>query len=81
MTFDPTANPGQFHGSAGGLGLTPPVIGMARTGTGNGYWIATAGGNIYTYGDAPFFGNAPAPRLPIAGIAATPSGGGYWMVA
>ena len=47
------------------------------------YWLANAGGGVFTFGGAPFYGSAGALRLnmPIVGMAATPDGGGYWLVA
>jgi hypothetical protein len=59
-------------------------VGMARTPDGRGYWLAQAGGGVYSFGDAPFHGSLPGigtvPASPIVGIAATPDGGGYWLV-
>jgi hypothetical protein len=48
---------------------------------GNGYWLATADGGVFAYGDARFYGSAYRSRLhaPITSIAATPSGNGYWL--
>ncbi len=60
-----------------------PIIGMAATHDGGGYWLVGSDGGIFSYGDARFFGSTGALRLnaPIVGLAATPSGGGYWLVA
>ena len=48
-----------------------------------GYWLVSAGGGVFPYGRARFFGSTGALPLnrPIVGLAATPSGAGYWMVA
>ena len=56
---------------------------MATTGTGRGYWIAAADGEVFAYGDAHSFRSGPLPglRLPIMGIASTPTGRGYWVAA
>jgi hypothetical protein len=58
-------------------------VGMAPTPDGTGYWLAQAGGGVYSYGDATFRGSLPGdgivPASPIVGIAATPDGGGYWL--
>ena len=71
-----------FWGSAGGLRLQAPVVGMAAAPGGGGYWLAAADGGVFAYGDAGFFGSAGGTRLnaPVSGIAATPDDGGYWLV-
>ena len=46
-----------FHGSTGALHLAKPVVGMAATPDGGGYWLAAADGGIFTFGDAPFLGS------------------------
>jgi hypothetical protein len=72
-----------FFGPSGGLQLNAPVVGMASTSDGQGYWMVASDGGIFNYGDAAFFGSAGAIPLnkPIVGMAATPDGGGYWLVA
>ncbi|HET9444185.1 MAG TPA: hypothetical protein VFO65_12725 [Acidimicrobiales bacterium] len=68
-------------GSTGGLNAV--VVGMAATPSGRGYWVATADGGVFTFGDAPFLGSAGDLRLnrPVVGIAARADGRGYWLVA
>ncbi|MGH9090029.1 MAG: hypothetical protein ACRDZR_01405 [Acidimicrobiales bacterium] len=60
-----------------------PAVGMAATADGNGYWIATADGGVYSYGDAAFYGSMAGQALnaPITHIVSTPDGKGYWLVA
>jgi hypothetical protein len=60
-----------------------PIVGMAATPTGNGYWLVASDGGIFSYGDAAFRGSAGGIQLnrPIVGMAATPTGNGYWLVA
>ena len=72
-----------FFGSAGGMPINQPVVGMADTPSTNGYWLVASDGGIFSYGDAQFFGSTGALRLnkPIVGMAATPDGLGYWLVA
>jgi len=59
-------------------------VGLAPTTDNRGYWLAQAGGGVFSYGDAPFFGSLPGegivPAAPIVGIAATADGKGYWLV-
>ncbi|HLI57873.1 MAG TPA: choice-of-anchor D domain-containing protein, partial [Actinomycetota bacterium] len=72
-----------FFGSAGGIHLNKPVVGMAATADSQGYWEVATDGGIFSYGDAGFFGSAGSIHLnqPIVGMAATPDGRGYWLVA
>jgi len=48
-----------------------------------GYWEVTSAGDIYSFGDAPFYGSAGNLSLaqPIVSMAVVPGGGGYWLVA
>ncbi len=62
--------------------LAAPVVGMAGTPDGHGYWLVAADGGIFAFGDAPFLGSeggAP-PGAPVVGMAATRDGTGYWLV-
>jgi hypothetical protein len=72
-----------FLGSMGGQHLNKPVVGMASTPDGQGYWLVASDGGVFTYGDAGFYGSAGniALNKPIVGIAVTPDGKGYWLVA
>ena len=90
-----------FYGSTYTLGLTgltgshplgSPVVGIAPTPDGKGYWLVTKAGFVYGFGDAKFYGDTFSYGLtgitgshplnaPIVGIAAAPSGTGYWLVA
>jgi hypothetical protein len=44
----------RFYGSTGGIVLSRPVVGMATTSDGGGYWLVAAGGGTFAYGDARF---------------------------
>jgi hypothetical protein len=74
---------GGFYGSTGAIRLAQPIVGMAATPSGRGYWLVASDGGIFSFGDAGFHGSTGAIRLaqPIVGMAATPSGSGYWLVA
>ncbi len=65
------------------VSLAGPVVGMAATPNGDGYWLADASGAVTVHGAADFFGSMAGQPLnaPIAHIVATPDGGGYWLVA
>ena len=71
--------------SYGSLTSVPalPVVGMAPTPTGKGYWHVASDGGIFAFGDAAFLGSTGGTRLnmPIVGMASTPTGKGYWLVA
>src|SRR6185437_3266362 len=63
--------------------INQPMVGMASTPDGNGYWLVAADGGVFTFGDAGFFGSAGniALNQPIVGMASPPDGNGYWLVA
>ncbi len=63
--------------------VNEPIVGIAATPDGKGYWLAASDGGVFTFGDAGFFGSAGNIALyrPIVGMAPTPNGGGYWLVA
>ena len=71
-----------FHGSTPGKHLNAPIVGMAPTPNGKGYWLVANDGGVFGF-NAPFFGSLGAMHLnsPIVGMAATPTGKGYWLVA
>jgi hypothetical protein len=72
-----------FKGSTGALKLNKPMVGMAPTPTGQGYWLVASDGGIFSFGDASFRGSTGAMALnkPIVGMASTSTGRGYWLVA
>jgi CHAP domain len=71
------------YGAPTQTGVTSPVVGMAATRTGAGYWLVEANGTVLTYGDAQNYGSAAGYRLnaPIVGMTVTPTGKGYWLFA
>ncbi|ACU54889.1 Ig family protein [Acidimicrobium ferrooxidans DSM 10331] len=90
-----------FYGNTYTLGLTglsgsrplaAPIVAMAPTPDGNGYWLVAADGGVFSFGDAGFYGNTYTLGLtglggsrplaaPIVAMAPTPDGKGYWLVA
>jgi hypothetical protein len=72
-----------FYGSASGLSPGSPIVGMASTPDGQGYWVVASDGGVFAFGDAGFHGSASglSPGSPIVGVASTPDGGGYWEAA
>ncbi len=63
--------------------LNAPIVGMAATPDGGGYWMVGSDGGVYASGDAGFYGSTGSLHLnkPVVGMAATPDGKGYWFVA
>jgi len=63
-----------FFGSTGSIRLNKPVVGIAGTLDGAGYWMAASDGGIFNFGDAGFFGSTGSIKLnkPMVGLAAAP---------
>ena len=61
----------RFYGSMVGTPLNAPVVGMAATPTGNGYWEVAADGGVFTFGSLPFYGSMGGMALdaPVVGMA------------
>jgi uncharacterized protein YkwD len=70
-------------GNGSPLPLHQPIVGIAATPGGLGYWRVAADGGIFTYGNAHYYGSLGAIHLdkPIVGITSTASGHGYYLVA
>jgi hypothetical protein len=70
-----------FHGSPDRLALAAPVVAMAQTPDGGGYWLLADDGGVFAY-RAPFHGSVSGfpLRLPAVAMASTPGGRGYWVV-
>ncbi|HEY5023745.1 MAG TPA: SpoIID/LytB domain-containing protein [Acidimicrobiales bacterium] len=62
-----------FHGSAGNIRLTKPVVGMAATPDGGGYWLVASDGGVFSFGDAPFEGSLPGAGVRASGVAILPT--------
>ncbi len=71
----------QFRGSTGHISLNRPIVGMATTATGFGYWMVASDGGIFAFGDAGFHGSAGDDGATnFTGMMATGLGQGYWLV-
>jgi hypothetical protein len=71
------------YGPTTPLTLDAPVVGLAATTDGNGYWEAAADGGVLAEGTAPFRGSMGGQELaaPVVGIAGTTDMDGYWEAA
>ena len=79
-------------GLSGSHPLNAPIVGIAATANGQGYWLVAADGGVFDFGNAQFHGSTYTYGItglsgshplnaPIVGIVGTPSGSGYWLVA
>jgi hypothetical protein len=61
--------------------VSAPVVGVAATPGGGGYWFVTSDGGVYPLGGAQLFGSLGNVRLtaPVVGMASTLDGDGYWL--
>lgn len=59
-----------------------PAVAIRSTPSGNGYWIVSSDGGVYSFGDAGFYGAMAGKRLaaPIVNFEIHPSGKGYWLL-
>src|SRR5207249_11831342 len=74
----------RFHGSTGSRHVSSPIIGAAGTSSGNGYWLATRDGRVYSFGDARPEGGAYkllGPLRQITQITSVPGNRGYRLLA
>ena len=63
--------------------LGGPVVAMASSPDGGGYWLVDAAGQVAAAGDAVSYGDAPSLGLTVShvvGIAPSAYGAGYWLV-
>src|SRR5438309_253981 len=70
------------YGSAAGLPLHSPIVGITPRPDRLGYWLLGADGGVFNFGDAAFGGSMganPSPD-PAQKIVSTADGGGYWIV-
>ncbi len=88
--LDPAAQPGGANAAT----LPAPVVSMAATPDGRGYWYVDTSGDVYSFGDASYLGsisqldpaaqpggaNAATLPAPVVSMAATPDAKGYWMI-
>ena len=69
-----------FSGLWDGAYPGTPVVGIAATPQGNGYWLATAAGGVFTFGGAKLFGSLSSSGAYLSAIAGARRGQGYWLL-
>ena len=74
---------GTFVGSMAGRALNAPIVAMAGTPDGLGYWLVASDGGVFGFGSAAYHGSMGGEQLnaPIVAMAGAPDGLGYWLVA
>ena len=74
---------GATSAGAADVVLNAPIVALAATPDGHGYWEVAADGGVFAFGDAGFYGSIGGQHLTAAvvGAASTPDGHGYWEVA
>jgi plastocyanin len=69
------------YGSAATYHPSSPIVAIADSADGKGYWQVGANGSVYSFGDAPFVGSAAGKvSAPISAIIVDPRGFGYVLV-
>ena len=63
MAASSTSARAGYYGSAGGVHLSAPIVGMAGMPDGGGYWFTAADGGLFNYGSAPFDGSGAGQGL------------------
>lgn len=70
----------RFFGDLSHVAIQSPILAVAATPSGEGYWLMEAGGRVHPFGDAPDLGSPtlPDPEYAVA-LVPTPTGKGYWL--
>ncbi|MDA8398949.1 MAG: hypothetical protein M0008_02700, partial [Actinomycetota bacterium] len=61
----------KFYGSMGAKPLNAPIVGIASTPDGAGYWEVASDGGVFSFGNAKFYGSMGAKPLnkPVVALA------------
>ena len=68
-----------WYGSKSESAVRKPIVAMASSPSGYGYWLVSQIGQVSAFGDAPYKGGAKGTMSSVAGIAGTATGRGYWL--
>ena len=69
----------RYFGGIPASDLGSGVTGIAASPNGRGYWLATANGKVFRYGDARRYSSQASPGEHMAAIVASGGEGGYWL--
>jgi uncharacterized membrane protein YgdD (TMEM256/DUF423 family) len=58
---------------------SPPTTISVEPAPSEGYWLATADGSVFNFGDAASFGSEGNTTAPVVAMVNTPDGKGYWL--
>ena len=58
--------------------LGSPIVSIAATPAGAGYWLVSAAGTVFAYGNVGSDGSAQDLTAPVVSIVSSPDGTGYW---
>jgi hypothetical protein len=65
----------------GSVDLNQPIVGMASTPDGQGYWLVASDGRVFTFGDAGLYGSTGGSHMATAiALIVTPDGRGYSVI-
>ncbi len=75
----PPSGDAAFFGSMGGRKLYAPIVALAATADGRGYWEVSSDGGVFAFGDARFYGSLGGSPIDgsMMGMAVTADGKGY----
>lgn len=68
-----------YYGSLSSDWLKKPIVALASTPPGDGYWLVDRAGKISSFGGATNRGSVNG-KTRIVDVVVTPTGGGYWLV-
>src|SRR6202046_491586 len=61
-------------------GCSGAAVAVMPDASGNGYWLVTASGDVYAFGNAASFGAPGAQTSPVPSPVRPPDGNGYWIL-
>ena len=69
-----------YYGDLSHVAIESPILALAGTPSGEGYWMMEASGRMHPFGDAADLGSPDLPDAEYAiAVVPTPTGKGYWL--